>query len=192
MGGRHKGKGDVCTHIAASCCCKAETDQHCKAIMCCVLCLVTQSYLTLWDPMDDCLPGSSVHGDSPGKNTGVGCHALLQRIFPTQGSNPGLPHCKKILYHLSQLYSKLKKKKIKTYIPGKKLWFHSFNQPAFIMQLLYTLHCQGNMRDSKEVPPEFSFFIHLSAHSFRDGAEHLLTPSTALDTERQQTDKSPT
>ena len=30
-------------------------------------------------------PGSSVHGDSPGKNTGVGCHALLQGIFPTQG-----------------------------------------------------------------------------------------------------------
>ena len=37
------------------------------------------------------LPGSSVHGDSSGKNTGVGCHALLQGIFPTQGSNPGLP-----------------------------------------------------------------------------------------------------
>ena len=30
--------------------------------------------------------------DSPGKNTGVGCHFLLQGIFPTQGSNPGLPH----------------------------------------------------------------------------------------------------
>ena len=36
------------------------------------------------------LPGSSVHGDSPGKNTEVGCHALLQGVFPTQGSNPGL------------------------------------------------------------------------------------------------------
>ena len=44
---------------------------------------------------------SSVHGDSPGKNTEVGCHALLQGIFPTQGSNPGLPHCRWILYHLS-------------------------------------------------------------------------------------------
>ena len=47
------------------------------------------------------LPGSSVHGDSPGKNTGVGCHALLQGIVPTQGSNPGLPHCRRILHHLS-------------------------------------------------------------------------------------------
>ena len=51
--------------------------------------------------MDCSLPGSSVHGDSPSKNIGVGCHALLQRIFPTQGSNPGLPHCRQIVYHLS-------------------------------------------------------------------------------------------
>ena len=38
---------------------------------------------------------------SPGKNTRVGCHAFLQGIFPTQGLNPGLSHCKQILYHLS-------------------------------------------------------------------------------------------
>ena len=38
---------------------------------------------------------------SPGKNARVGCHSLLQRIFPTQGSNPGHPHCRRILYHLS-------------------------------------------------------------------------------------------
>ena len=50
--------------------------------------------------MDCSPPGPSVHGDSPGKNTGVGCHALLQGIFPTQGSNPGLPHCRQILYQL--------------------------------------------------------------------------------------------
>ena len=36
--------------------------------------------------------------DSPGKNTGVGCHFLLQGIFPTQESNPGLLHCKQFLY----------------------------------------------------------------------------------------------
>ena len=39
--------------------------------------------------------------DSPGKNTGEGCHALLQGIFPTQGSKPGLPHCRQILSQLS-------------------------------------------------------------------------------------------
>ena len=39
--------------------------------------------------------------DSPGKNTRVGCHSLLKGIFPTQGLNPGLLHCRQILYHLS-------------------------------------------------------------------------------------------
>ena len=45
---------------------------------CDVLCSVAPSCLTLGDPMDCSPPGSSVHGDFPGKNTGVGCHALLQ------------------------------------------------------------------------------------------------------------------
>ena len=66
-----------------------------------MLCLVTQSCPTLCDPMDCSPPGFSVHGDSPGKNTWVGCHVLLQGIFPTQGSNSGLLHCRWILYCLS-------------------------------------------------------------------------------------------
>ena len=37
----------------------------------------------------------------PGKSTGVGCHLLLQVIFPTQGSNPGFPHCGQMLYRMS-------------------------------------------------------------------------------------------
>ena len=37
----------------------------------------------------------------PGKSTEVGCYFLLQRIFPTQGLNPGLPHCRQMLYHLN-------------------------------------------------------------------------------------------
>ena len=67
--------------------------------MSCV-CLVAQLCLTLCNLMDYSPPGSTVHGDSPGKNTGVGCHALLQGIFQTQGSNPGLPQCRQILYLL--------------------------------------------------------------------------------------------
>ena len=51
--------------------------------------------------MDCSPPGTSVHGDSPGKNTGVGCHALLQGIFPTPESNQGLLHFRQILYQLS-------------------------------------------------------------------------------------------
>ena len=62
---------------------------------------VAQLCLTPSDPMDCSLPGSSIHGDSPGKNTGVGCHALLQGIFATQKSNPGILHCRRIVYHLS-------------------------------------------------------------------------------------------
>ena len=66
-----------------------------------VLYVVTQLCPTFCDPMD-CSPlGSSVHGDSPGKNTEVGCHALLQGIFLTQESNQGLLHCRQILYQLS-------------------------------------------------------------------------------------------
>ena len=62
---------------------------------------ITQSCLTLCNPMGCSPPGSSVYGDSPGKNTGVGCHALHQGIFPTQGLNPDLPYCRQIPYHLS-------------------------------------------------------------------------------------------
>ena len=46
-----------------------------------------QSFRTLCNPMNCSPPGLSVHGDSPGKNTGGGCHTLLQGIFLTQGLN---------------------------------------------------------------------------------------------------------
>ena len=58
--------------------------------------LVAQLCPTLCNPVDCSPPGSSIHGDSPGKNTGVGCHALLQGIFPTHRLNPGLPHCRQV------------------------------------------------------------------------------------------------
>ena len=55
---------------------------------------ITQSCPTLCDPMD-------CPWNSPGQNTGVGSHSLLQGIFPTQGSNSGLLHYRQILYQLS-------------------------------------------------------------------------------------------
>ena len=70
-------------------------------LACAILCLVTQLCRTLCDPVVCSPPDSCVHGDSPGKNTEMGHHSLLQGIFPSQGSNPGLPHCRQILYHLS-------------------------------------------------------------------------------------------
>ena len=57
---------------------------------------VTQSCLTLSTPWTIYSPWNS-----PGLNTGVGSLSLLQRIFPAQGLNPRLPHCKQILYQLS-------------------------------------------------------------------------------------------
>ena len=67
-----------------------------RYVLCAVLsCSVMSS--SLWP--HGLTPGSSVHGDSPDKNTGVGGHAFLQGIFPTQGSN--LPHRRQILHHLS-------------------------------------------------------------------------------------------
>ena len=63
--------------------------------------VVSNSSRTVAHPMGCSPRGSSVRGDSPGKNTGVGCHTLLQGIFLTEGLNPGFPHCRQILYHLS-------------------------------------------------------------------------------------------
>ena len=72
---------------------------HCKWKK--VKVLVTHLCLSLGNPMDCSPPGSSVHGDSPGKNTGVGYHSLLQGFVPIQGSNPGLLHRRQILYCLN-------------------------------------------------------------------------------------------
>ena len=67
-----------------------------------MLCLVAQSCPTLCNSVDYSMPVSSIHGDSPGKTTtGAGCPALLQGIFSIQGSNPGLPRCRWILYQLN-------------------------------------------------------------------------------------------
>ena len=68
-------------------------------VYCAVLFLVIQLCPILCDTVDCSLPGSSVHGDSPGNNTGVGCHVLLQGFFPTQGWKLCLLHCRQILYH---------------------------------------------------------------------------------------------
>ena len=56
----------------------------------CVRCVLSRVRL-FCDPVDCDPPGSSAHGISPGKNAGVGCHFLLQGIFPPQGLNLGLP-----------------------------------------------------------------------------------------------------
>ena len=97
--------------------------------------------VVLCDPMDCRPPGSSVHGDSPGKNTEVGCHALLQGIFPTQGSKPVLLHCRWILYHLSHQGSpfsllpwNLLKIGIHTFSPYSFFFYLTFMKPLFVTE----------------------------------------------------------
>ena len=64
-------------------------------------CLVASSCLTLCDTMGCSSPGKSVHGESAGENTGVGCHAHLQGIFLTQRSN--LPLCASPAFQVDSL-----------------------------------------------------------------------------------------
>ena len=72
-------------------------NRHITLVYVCVL--VAQLCSTLCDPTD--WPASLCLWDSPGKNTRVDCHSLLQRNFPTQGSNAGLLHHRQVLYRLS-------------------------------------------------------------------------------------------
>ena len=82
---------------------QAEEDKFCT-ISLIVKVLATQSCPILSDPM-------VCSWNSPGKNTGVGFHSLLQGVFPTEGSNLGPLHCRQVLYHLSYPKRNLKETK---------------------------------------------------------------------------------
>ena len=73
---------------------------------------ISQSCPTLCDPMDCSLPGFSVHGILQARILEWVAIPFSRGIFPTQGSNPGLPHCRQILYHLSYQGSALSAKGI--------------------------------------------------------------------------------
>ena len=72
--------------------------------LCIVKMKVAQSCPTLWDPMDYIYSP----WNSPDKDTGVGCHSFLQGIFPSQGSNPSLLHCRQLPYCLNHQGSPLR------------------------------------------------------------------------------------
>ena len=88
---------------------------------------VTQSCPTLCDPMDCNLTRFLCPWDFPGKTTRVGCHCLLQEIFPTQGLNPGLPRCRQTLYCLSHQGANILVTFciICSFSSGSKLCYHS-------------------------------------------------------------------
>ena len=106
------------------------------------LCLVTQTCSTLCNSMDCSPPGSSVHGDSPGKTTGVGCHALLLGIFLTQGWNLDVLHCRWILYRLNHQGSEVK------WLPLSHVWLFvtpwaiqsmEFSRPDYWAYVIFNL-----------------------------------------------------
>ena len=68
-------------------------------------CSVTSVVSVLCEPVDCVAQQLLCQWDSTGKNTGMGCHALLQGTFPTQGWNSSLLHCRRILYPLNHLGS---------------------------------------------------------------------------------------
>ena len=71
------------------------------------------------------LPGLYSPWDSPGQDTGMGSCSLLQGIFPTQGSNPGLPHCRRILYQLSH--------------QGSPLLYYKYNYIDYLYSIIIAL-----------------------------------------------------
>ena len=110
--------------------------------------------------------GSSIHGDSPGKCTGVCCHAFLLGIFPTQGWNPGLPHCRQILYRLSS--------------PGRPYWtsqsnLRPFHKVSLLLERVLHSHYPPNFKSQpkcyslKEIsltPGLSQFSLYIIKHSF--------------------------
>ena len=99
---------------------------------------------------------------SPDKNTGVGSHSLLQGIFPTQGSNLGLLHCRQILYHLSHQGS---------YIYLIRSGFYLLNPYAYLASPPGAVFLKGKEPNSFSVPA--CFCQALAQHRGRPGWEPL-------------------
>ena len=118
----------------------------CSMCVCACAWSLSRVWLFLCNPMDCSPPGSSVHGDSPGKNIGVGCHALLQRIFLTHGSNPDLPPCRQILYHLSHQGSQRILAWVAYPISKGTSWPQESNQALLhCRQIIYQLSYQASL-----------------------------------------------
>ena len=96
-----------------------------------ILCLVTQSYLTLCHRIACSLPNFSVPGDSPGKNTGVGCYFLLQGVFLTQKWNWGLPHCRWVLYQLNYKRTNFIQKKLSKIFNRKNIGLGKYQLQSY-------------------------------------------------------------
>ena len=94
--------------------------------------------------------------NSPGKNTGVGCHALLQGIFPTQESNPWLlrlGYCRQILYHWAAREAQVSLGKYKVCTPRMK--------PVLLQSMPSGIHLNARSSSNDVSPPTFCAFTLL-------------------------------
>ena len=121
-------------------------------------CFIAQWCLTLCNPVDGSLPGSSVHGIFLGKNTGVDCHFFFQEIFPPQGLNTGLlclQHCRQILYPLSHWGSpQWKKQLLSVIIQSTKATVRAANKTHrdYQYRMNTSLHTEKLKRNSNKSP----------------------------------------
>ena len=115
--------------------------------------LVAQSCLTVCNPIDYTqLTRLLCPWNCPGKNTGVGSHSLLHGIFPARGSNPGLLHCRQILYYLSHHGSGFIKEKTLTLSTFLRLYLNNESESEVAQSCL-------TLCDSMDCgPPGFSIF----------------------------------
>ena len=98
------------------------------------------------------LLGSLCPWEFPGKNTGVGCHFLLQGLFLTQGLNPGLQHCMQRLYHLSHQGNQ-------DLVETHEKLLSRENLLSVYLHSLYSLSCSF-----VQVPIMFLLFLRLTGH----------------------------
>ena len=117
--------------------------------------------------------------NSPGQSTGVGSLSLLQGIFPTQGSNPGLPHCRQILYQLSHKGSPWILEWLAYPFSSGSSWPRDWTWVSCIAGRLLInwaireaslLHHIGGWCHSHD-----KRFAHISKRSFEEAASHVLT-----------------
>ena len=106
------------------------------------------------NPMD-----CTVHGIL--QNTGVGSHSLLQGIFPTQGSNPGLPHCRWILYHLSHQGSPYIYRCVYIYI-----YTHTYIIYTHTHNLSFFKHLRKSSRLWSFIPKYLSIYFLRIGHNY--------------------------
>ena len=121
-----------------------------------------QLCLTLWDPMDSSSPASSIHRHSPGKNTGVGCHDLLQGILTTQGWKP---------YLLCLLHWQVDSLPL---VPlGKPFWCHRNILTSLCLKQSSLSFSLGSF------PPTSSVISHLWKETFKIHSKYLPIPPPA-------------